>query len=705
MVDDRIRQALNHLDTLVEESPHEALVELRALFCDARANHLKGQHEIVYLMAKAYYLSMDYLKCRKLVEGWLKSHHPITHWRFKLFNLYAAVLQVMGFYPDAFRAYNDSLRVLETYHDENAHRTIYLNLLFLCNNMGAYGEGLRIYQRLKPYLLGSEDEHSKIAVVYSKTLAHCGGIAEAKQMLDRAYRHCYEVKNYRYLGFIWERRGEIAALEGDLDLAIFLLEKGKRLLSEFSNPSDLCYCCSQLGALYQEKHYYEQAIAVYEEGIYSALLSHMPLLIQDSYFRLASCYRQVGDRDIALESYKRHISHIEKMALVSQHQQARVLDLLLEKHQVQSDTDHIKAIHSQWLTLNREVEVQSQRVYAVTRAYDGLREIAVTLSSDLSPQQITGGSVARLRAYLDYSIALVGYWDDLEQCYSFHEILPSGLDADFFDVWETQTEALKHKLLLHYQMSEAILLSLKPSIAQVAYGPVFAFLKADADPYDPYDRALLDAFGALLEGALRLSDQVKAIKEQQQIHTTLLQATKDTYRRLKELSFYDELTLLYNRAGMNYCFEQWQYSSIFPTEMVAVVLDLDHFKQFNDCHGHLEGDKLLRAFSGLLKDQFDEKAFLLARFGGEEFLLLAPAPRVNDVYSQCLAVLEKTRVLHKETTAETSRPIAPVTVSIGIEKGIIKDIGAVYQLIESADQQLYKAKQRGRDQICWTMGD
>jgi diguanylate cyclase (GGDEF)-like protein len=121
-------------------------------------------------------------------------------------------------------------------------------------------------------------------------------------------------------------------------------------------------------------------------------------------------------------------------------------------------------------------------------------------------------------------------------------------------------------------------------------------------------------------------------------------------------------------------------------EPLAVVMaDLDHFKEVNDTHGHVEGDKLLTQVAGIIA-QGIRQTDMVARYGGEEFLIMLPdADREN----ACL-IAERIR---REIEAHTR-----VTISLGVatyhpEKDSKED------LIGKADQALYQAKQGGRNQV------
>lgn len=695
---DELKERLRALKAQLAEAPHETLTELRALFCRARAEGLKEQHAIVHLMTIAYFVLQDYSKTRLLAEKWLKQHQMPPDIRSGIMTNYAAALQVMGYNADAFTVYKSALKLMESAENSTRQQVIYFNLMFLCNNMGAYAEAEKIYGHLAPLLGNTEEEYAQVAVVYAKTLAYRGHSDEALEMLNRAYAYYDGTKNYRYQGFILERRGEIAVLEGAFDDALKDLQRAKRLLAEYGNASDLCYCCFQLGSLYESSKDFQAAADVYEEGVYSALLAHMPLLIDDAYYRLGICYDALGERSIAKESFKRHLIQIDKMEALRRYQQGQLLDLLLEKHQVESDTDQVLNMQHQLVALNREVQRESSRLTDITQRFEGLKQFALELSSTLGEREMLLMSIARLASFTDFDKALVGTWDGQEGCYAFREAEEQTAEGEFYEFYSHDLTQIEVELA--QQLGCHSVLSTQIARHTYGHGLLLVLVKAESDAYDAYDKALIDAFGALLDGALRLGQQVTDINEQQAIHASLLDATKEKYFLLKQVSYYDELTGLFNRSGMVHCFDQWQLSTGFPAEMTACVFDLDHFKRYNDKHGHLAGDSLLKAFSKLLVRHMDNDEYMLARFGGEEFLLIGPGRRVQEIYKKSQSLLGAVERLHLvEDLAES------ITVSIGIGFSMVEDSAGLYDLIAIADQQLYRAKQSGRNRVCWTLGD
>ncbi|QGU31988.1 sensor domain-containing diguanylate cyclase [Thermochromatium tepidum] len=164
---------------------------------------------------------------------------------------------------------------------------------------------------------------------------------------------------------------------------------------------------------------------------------------------------------------------------------------------------------------------------------------------------------------------------------------------------------------------------------------------------------------------------------------------------LRQLTRLDPLTQLFNRRYFFTLAEQeYQRFRRYHRPMALCMVDIDHFKSVNDRYGHLVGDTVLCAVAQTLHDNL-RQVDILARYGGEEFVILLPE---TDLQTAC-ASAERLRLAVAERRIETaSGPIA-VTLSLGV---VAIDNGrsmTLEQLLDTADQMLYRAKQAGRNRV------
>ena len=164
-------------------------------------------------------------------------------------------------------------------------------------------------------------------------------------------------------------------------------------------------------------------------------------------------------------------------------------------------------------------------------------------------------------------------------------------------------------------------------------------------------------------------------------------------RLLRELSEHDSLTGLYNHRVFYQRGDQLLRQARREKTGVAVLLcDVDHFKQFNDSHGHLAGDDALRQVSAALSQCARRPLDLVARLGGEEFGLLL----FNVTPEIAMARAEDLRNIVRGLTLSHNRR---VSISIGVATADNSKVTTIEALIGAADSALYRAKDAGRDRV------
>ncbi|MCP4517240.1 MAG: diguanylate cyclase [Delftia sp.] len=165
---------------------------------------------------------------------------------------------------------------------------------------------------------------------------------------------------------------------------------------------------------------------------------------------------------------------------------------------------------------------------------------------------------------------------------------------------------------------------------------------------------------------------------------------------LERLAMVDGLTGLANRRHFDDVLERAYRRSLRTGEPVGLALiDIDHFKQYDDCYGHVQGDKALKAVAATLQRHARRPYDLAARFGGEEFALILPgesdAPAMAEHFRQEVLRL---------SIAHAASPTAPqLTVSCGVLTVRQPSAAPLETWLQKADGLLYQAKAQGRNRI------
>lgn len=184
------------------------------------------------------------------------------------------------------------------------------------------------------------------------------------------------------------------------------------------------------------------------------------------------------------------------------------------------------------------------------------------------------------------------------------------------------------------------------------------------------------------------------ISERKKTEEKLLALQKE----LEALSFKDGLTGIANRRQFDASLErEWESARGSQLPLSLLLFDVDFFKQFNDLYGHVQGDKCLTDIAQTLNLAAVGPRDVVARFGGEEFVILLPetdAIGAQRVAKRCQRLIEKRAITHAQSPHGQL-----VTASIGLGTIMPNDRMSTTDFLQAVDRQLYAAKQNGRNRI------
>ena len=200
-----------------------------------------------------------------------------------------------------------------------------------------------------------------------------------------------------------------------------------------------------------------------------------------------------------------------------------------------------------------------------------------------------------------------------------------------------------------------------------------------------------------------LRAKIRAMQRIAQMRYSLLVLTRkldEANRELKRLSAVDGLTGIANRRSFDDALaKEWRRAARNQAPLALLLVDVDYFKQFNDNYGHQLGDECLKAVARTLDAQLRRPGDMVARFGGEEFVVLLPqtdeagAERVGESLRDAI---ERLGITHGHSQAADV-----VTVSVGVAAARpARDASGPDALVDGADRALYGAKRQGRNRVC-----
>jgi diguanylate cyclase (GGDEF)-like protein len=169
---------------------------------------------------------------------------------------------------------------------------------------------------------------------------------------------------------------------------------------------------------------------------------------------------------------------------------------------------------------------------------------------------------------------------------------------------------------------------------------------------------------------------------------------------LQKISYIDSLTGLANRHSYELQFAKlWREAVESGSSLSAIVIDIDHFKVTNDTRGHLYGDRVLVRVASLLLQSLRCKDDFVARFGGEEFVVLLPGAKLEGAMIVAERIRKLVEVAGSPALPEPGSHARLSTVSCGVASCWPSDSNSQEDLLESADKALYLAKSAGRNQV------
>ncbi|MGE5376655.1 MAG: diguanylate cyclase [Bacteroidota bacterium] len=179
-------------------------------------------------------------------------------------------------------------------------------------------------------------------------------------------------------------------------------------------------------------------------------------------------------------------------------------------------------------------------------------------------------------------------------------------------------------------------------------------------------------------------------------HVSLALDNSFRHTQLEEQSRLDSLTSVFNHGYfLKRLAEQAQNANQNQTRVSLIMLDIDHFKLYNDTYGHLVGDRILIALCTAIKSHI-KHTDAVGRWGGEEFVISLPGASGADAVRVAERIRQTMASLQAEGRDQKTMPVPTVSQGIAVYP---LDSDEIYRLVDLADHRLYIAKERGRNQV------
>lgn len=208
----------------------------------------------------------------------------------------------------------------------------------------------------------------------------------------------------------------------------------------------------------------------------------------------------------------------------------------------------------------------------------------------------------------------------------------------------------------------------------------------------------IDSAHDIINGVISETNRIQEVSGhfQGKLQTTCSQLTSlhAEFQRMQNEAIEDPLTGVLNRRGLNR-FLKKMIKEKATEDLSLLMIDIDHFKHFNDTFGHLVGDEILKYIAQTLKDNLKGKD-IIARYGGEEFIILLAKTELENASRVAQSICQAVRS-DKLKQKSTGKKLGKITISIGLAAHISDE--SPTDFISRADKALYAAKADGRDRV------
>jgi diguanylate cyclase len=214
-----------------------------------------------------------------------------------------------------------------------------------------------------------------------------------------------------------------------------------------------------------------------------------------------------------------------------------------------------------------------------------------------------------------------------------------------------------------------------------------------SDKFETIKEKLIKIIVGLDEEIKKFSNELEKENEEVVFLRKKVEMLENQLKEAKKEAKIDALTNMLNKKALtDELKKQEEFYKRFKRNYSVIFFDIDHFKNVNDTYGHEAGDVILKSI-GLLLNRYSRDIDIVGRFGGEEFIIIAPETDKEGAYKfadKIRTIIEKTKFMYKKTRIK-------ITISAGVAER--KETNSMDETVELADKRLYKAKNGGRNRI------
>ncbi|WP_277586286.1 tetratricopeptide repeat-containing diguanylate cyclase [Psychrobacillus antarcticus] len=467
-----------------------------------------------------------------------------------------------------------------------------------------------------------------------------------------------------------------------------------QIFEELDDSAGIASSLNLISVVYFYNGMYEQSLEKLLHAKQLALEIEDDGILTRIYNNEGEVYREVGEPEEALLAYERALEIAQKHNNIRN--QAVILMnmgwVYFDKGNLTTSFDYYQKSYAMLLEIDEvtglaEIENKIGKVYYLQNNYEQAKHYymqALNRLESIGNKYYTLDILINLaefnkqedeEAYLNYLLEAIDHAEEIQASQHLSRIF-NQLSA-FYESKGLYGTALKYYKKYHHieQVIGSTTMSQKLELMKIGLNKIFAGRELEE----------ISKLNAHLINEISTQDKILQDLERKNLH-------------LSGEVFYDELTKLANRKYFTkHLNELWSDVNDSNTHVALLLIDIDHFKRYNDFHGHIEGDYCLQKVGNCMRTIIENYGGMLGRFGGEEFVVFLK--HINE--KKLAQITEEVR-----TAVETmsllycwEQHAYPVTISIGGIHGIRKQFENKDEMYVIADKELYKAKTTGRNRV------
>lgn len=443
--------------------------------------------------------------------------------------------------------------------------------------------------------------------------------------------------------------------------------------------------------------------------------------LEEIYRQRAIIYEALQEPEKALKEYRAYYDLLSQEAENKKSVEKIILKTRFQATKVKQEKEIFMLKN---IALKEKIASLEQQSQALERAYERMKtisEIGRMMTSKLNLEEILQITYEKLMSIMPLRTLAVGTINKEKNhiCYKLYieegikmPVLDSDLEEELnFSTWaiknkeilwinDLEKEAPKYLKINHrsYPNPEDLNHSaiFCPLILKHDVIGVITVQKKEKHGFKMEDKQILKSISTYLAIAIYNAERSEALKKEIKERETAQQKLREINYRLRDVSVLDELTGVYNRRYFQESMEViWKRAKREKTVLAIILVDIDRFKQYNDTYGHLEGDQCLKTVARSLNENVRRKSDFIARFGGDEFVIVLPYITEEGVRQLLEKIHDNVNGLKMKH--ETSDIAPHVTLSMGAAFGIPGPREKYEHMIEIADKALYQVKKKHRN--------